>query len=327
MKILIIRFSSIGDIVLTTPVIRCLARQKNAEIHYLTKNTYLPILLDNPYVHAVHTFKLSLREVMPGLQKEKFDYVVDLHKNLRSFQVKFRLKSRSGSFPKHNLEKWLMVQFKWNKLPNIHIVDRYFRAIQNLQVTYDGQGLDYFISEQDAKSAAQKIPETVYIAFAIGAAHATKKLPVEKIDQICQSLSLPIVLLGGTEESGSGALLASKYEHVTSLCGSTSIQESAAIIKKSVLLISHDTGMMHIGAALKKPIVSIWGNTIPAFGMSPFYPASHTPGQILFEVKGLSCRPCSKIGFAKCPKGHFKCMQQQDIGGIIAKTLTIVSSN
>jgi heptosyltransferase-2 len=327
MKILIIRFSSIGDIVLTSPVVRCLAIQKRAEIHYLTKPAYHSILLNSPYLHTIHTYSTSLNEIMPALQKEKFDFVVDLHKNIRSFKVKSQINAPSGSFPKLNLEKWLMVRLKWNKLPDVHIVHRYFETVKKLGVLYDGKGLDYFINSIDQSNGMQKGPSVPYIGFAIGAAHATKKLPVSKIEQICSQLTMNVVLLGGMEESESGESIANQFDHVHNLCGKTTIQESAAIIHNARLLVTNDTGMMHIAAALKNPVISIWGNTIPQFGMYPFYPAENAPDQALFQVDGLKCRPCSKIGYTHCPKGHFNCMQLQNVPQIVEKIESIFNNS
>jgi ADP-heptose:LPS heptosyltransferase len=101
--------------------------------------------------------------------------------------------------------------------------------------------------------------------------------------------------------------------HVINLCGQLSLAQSASIVGQSARVFTHDTGLMHIAAALRKPIVSIWGSTVPAFGMYPFYPDGLDLNTTL-EVKDLSCRPCSKIGYDKCPKGHFRCMVGQDFG-------------
>jgi heptosyltransferase-2 len=75
--------------------------------------------------------------------------------------------------------------------------------------------------------------------------------------------------------------------------------------------VTHDTGLMHIAAAFGRPIISLWGNTAPAFGMTPYYGDRPVPYGIM-ETKGLWCRPCSKIGYEKCPMGHFRCMERID---------------
>jgi ADP-heptose:LPS heptosyltransferase len=319
-KVLIIRFSSIGDIVLTTPVIRCLKTQlKDVEVHYLTKQNFSSILENNPYITKIHTIKENVNEVIDTLKEENFDFIVDLHHNLRSLQIKRKLKKPSASFNKLNIEKFLMVWFKINKLPDIHIVDRYLATVKQLGVTNDGKGLDYFIPVKDEVNI-NTLPETHrngYIGFVIGAAHATKQLPVAKIISICKKLNQPIILLGGKEDVEKGKEIKTAVgDLIFNACNLYNINQSASLVKQAQKIITHDTGLMHIAAAFQKPIVSVWGNTIPEFGM---YVYKGTRGQEtgdrrqetedrIVEVKGLSCRPCSKIGYNKCPKGHFKCM-------------------
>jgi len=202
-KILIVRFSSIGDIVLTTPVIRCLKTQlKDVEIHYLTKKSFSSILESNPHIDKIHAIKEDVSEVIEDLQKENFNFVIDLHHNLRTLQVKRKLNKPSASFSKLNIEKWLIVNLKINKLPKHHIVDRYLETVKQLGVANDGKGLDYFIPAKD-EGSNNILPETHrngYIGFVIGAAHSTKQLPAEKIISICNQLSKPVILLGGPED-------------------------------------------------------------------------------------------------------------------------------
>lgn len=328
MKILIIRFSSIGDIVLTSPVIRCLKKQTGAEIHYLTKKSFEKILTSSPYVDKVFSIEKEISEVITDLKSMNYDYIIDLHKNLRSLHVKKTLGVKSFSFNKLNIEKWLMVNLKINRLPNTHIVDRNLETVVPLGVKNDGEGLDYFIPKEDEidlneinKKYNFLINDSKYIAFVIGAAHATKRLPVEKIIDICNGLNLPIILLGGKEDFENGELIYTKSTgYVLNLCSKLNINQSASIVKQTKVVITHDTGLMHIAAAFRKKIISIWGNTIPEFGMYPYYPTSANEGIFknnIVEVIGLSCRPCSKIGYNKCPKGHFKCMQMIDTEGVI----------
>ncbi|MBI1224573.1 MAG: glycosyl transferase [Bacteroidetes bacterium] len=312
-KILVIRFSSIGDIVLTSPVVRCLKQQLGAEIHYLTKLQYLSLLESNPYIDRIFTIKKNISEVLPELRLQHYDYVIDLHKNLRTFQVRFGLffGIKWLAFNKLNLKKWLLTSLKINWLPEVHIVDRYLAAVAPLGVKNDGLGLDFFFS--DATVASTFLPNAPYLAFAIGAQYQTKRLPFAKIVEICQMIGRSIVLLGGTSEAAEGENIAEQAgPHVINLCGKLSLQESAEVLRRANLVISHDTGMMHIAAAFQQKILSIWGNTVPALGMSPYYGNANPNVNTSFEVEGLSCRPCSKIGFQYCPKGHFKCMKNQD---------------
>ncbi|MBK8920771.1 MAG: glycosyltransferase family 9 protein [Saprospirales bacterium] len=311
-KILLLRFSSIGDIVLTTPVVRCLKQQLGAEVHYLTKQVFAPLLTGNPYVNRVFSFNMEVQEVLNALAQERYDWVIDLHHNLRSARVKWALRRPARSFDKLNLQKWLLVHTGIDCLPDKHVVDRYMDTVRHLGVQYDGEGLDYFIPE----AAELHLPDLradlqagAYVVFAIGANHATKRLPQEKIVEVCRRTGSPVVLLGGKAEMESGRQIADQAgTHVLNCCGQLSVHQSASAIRQAAKVITHDTGMMHIAAAFQKEIVSVWGNTVPKFGMYPFY-RTGIQRNTTVESHDLPCRPCSKIGYAQCPKGHFKCMQ------------------
>lgn len=316
LKILIIRFSSMGDVVLTTPVIRCLYEQlPGVEIHYLTKSSNYELLRANPYLHRIHLLDVDEAKMVAQLQKERFDYLIDLHHNLRSLKFKRTLSGKSKSFNKLNFEKWLLVNFKINRMPAVHIVDRYLATVAALGVNNDGKGLDYFLPE-DARLQAADFDSRLangYVAFSIGGQHATKQLPKAKIMEICKLIGLPILLLGGKEEQQTAAevMQACTGQPIVSACGQVGINQSADLVRQARVVLSHDTALMHVSAAFNRPTLAIWGNTVPALGMYPYLP-QHPERFENMEVLGLSCRPCSKIGHKSCPKGHFKCMQLQD---------------
>lgn len=323
MKFLIIRFSSIGDIVLTTPVIRCLKQQvENAEVHYLTKSSFRGIIETNPYVDKMHLLEDDFENLVEALQQEKFDYIIDLHHNLRTLKVKKALKSVPAfSFNKLNIKKWLLTAFKINLMPQVHIVDRYLDTVKSFNVKNDGKGLDYFIPDHDivAETDIPAAQSLGYTGIVIGAAHNTKKLPLHKLKELCEKINHPIILLGGAEDRAIGDEIASIDPiKIYNSCGKFNLNESADLVRRAKVIITHDTGLMHIAAAFKKPIVSIWGNTVPAFGMKPYFGNTNVKHDV-FEVKGLWCRPCSKIGYSKCPLGHFKCMEKHTISEISAK--------
>ena len=320
-KILVVRFSSIGDIVLTSPVLRCLKLQLGAEIHFVTKKVFSSLVQSNPFLDKIHTFDNQLSEIIPELQKENFDFVVDLHHNLRSGQLKRALKKPSASLNKLNIKKFLLVHFKTDRMPDIHIAERYLQVTEGLGVKNDHKGLDFFIPPNEEVDVDQ-IPELRkgYIGFAIGAQHFTKRLPVDKIISMCKKTEETIVLLGGKEDEAAAELVCKAVgKSVINACGKYTLLQSASLVRQAKKIITHDTGLMHIAAAFKKEIISIWGNTVPAFGMYP-YLSGHGPNGAgtIVEVKGLSCRPCSKIGFNKCPKGHFKCMNLIDEELVVA---------
>jgi ADP-heptose:LPS heptosyltransferase len=311
-KFLVIRFSSIGDIVLTSPVLRCLHQQyPDAEIHFLTKVSFKNIIINNPYISNVHYYKGKLGKLIHSLKAENFDAVIDLQKNGRSRRIRFSLGKKYYTFEKLNFQKWLLVNFKINRLPDKHIVDRYFEAVSPLGVQNDGKGLDFFINNVD-EVRTDIMPEKFhsgYVAFVIGGTYPTKKLPNKKIISIIQKIDLPVVLLGGSLDlENSIEIKRALGDKVYNAVNKFGVSQSASIIANAKHVISHDTGLMHIAAAFKKPLVSVWGNTTPEFGMSPYFGKENESNSVIVEVEGLNCRPCSKLGFKKCPRGHFKCM-------------------
>jgi len=307
LKILVVRFSSIGDIVLTTPVVRMLKQQLKAKVHFLTKTSFTCLVKNNPNIDSIFQINTSVNEVLNDLRKENYDYVIDLHNNFRTQILKFRLGVHAKSFNKINWKKFLLTSFKKNILPDVHIVDRYLDTVKFLGIKNDNKGLDLFLSKKDIVDLGFAPKD--YIAFVIGGQHETKILPTNKIISICKKLNKPILLVGGPDDRIRGEKIANECSEVINVCGKYSLLESAFLIKEADFVISHDTGMMHIAAAFKKKILSVWGNTIPDFGMSPYM--THEKSKII-QVEDLNCRPCSKIGFKKCPKKHFKCMQEID---------------
>lgn len=310
-KVLIIRFSSLGDIVLTTPVIRCLKKQfPDTLIHFLIKKEYKNVLEQNPYIDKFHIFNGDISETIAELKEEKFDYVADLQHNYRSKRITSALKVPYRSFPKLNVKKWLTTNLKLNFLPNIHIVERYLEAVKPLGVVNDGQGLDFFIPEEQ-KFDIDDLPavfEDGYVTVALGAQHKTKRIPAQKIIEIARLLYEPVLLLGGDDVADiADEIITELGERAYNGCRKFSLTQSASLIQQSNCLLTGDTGLMHIAAALHKPVASVWGNTFPEFGMYPYMPNEREKFR-LFEIVPLGCRPCSKLGYKKCPRRHFKCM-------------------
>lgn len=315
MKFLVIRFSSIGDIVLTTPVMRCLKQQLlSSEIHFATRAGFRDIVESNPYIDKCHYLKDDLQQLIDELRQEDFDYVIDLHHNLRTLKVKRALGKKSFSFNKLNIEKWLMTSFKWNRLPATHIVQRYLDTVRSFGVFDDGRGLDYFIPEKD-RVPESDIPTSHhagYIACVVGAALNTKRYPVHKWKEFCTTIDHPLIIMGGKDDAAVGEELQAIDRHkIYNACGKFRLNESADLVRRAKMVVTNDTGLMHIASAFHRPIISLWGNTIPEFGMYPYFGSANKDAKAfdILETKGLSCRPCSKIGYDKCPRGHFKCME------------------
>ena len=324
MKILVIRFSSIGDIVLTTPVIRCLKNQiDDVEIHVLTKKKFSGLYKTNPYINKVYEYDDSLKKNIEELKLENYDYIVDLQKNKRSLRVTRALHCQHSSFPKLNFKKFLLTTFKINLMPDIHIVDRYFKAVEKLGVKNDYQGLDFFISEKNNYPLSE-LPEDFqngYHAFVIGGTYKTKILPAVKVSEVIKKLNEPVILLGGPDDVERAEEILSAIScqlSAISLVGKINLEQSASIVKKAKSVLTNDTGLMHIAAAFHKNIVSVWGNTVPELGMYPYLPKEKEKCHIV-ECKDVKCRPCSKLGFKECPRKHFNCMMKIDCDTIVEK--------
>ena len=271
----------------------------------------------NPFIDKIHILDGNMYALVQSLKMEQFDYIIDLHRNFRSLRVKSSLRIMSFTVDKINLEKFLMIRFKVNRLPSKHIVDRYMETTRLFDVKNDGKGLDYFISPEDeVELSSLPVPfRSGYLALVVGAMHGTKQMPGDKLVNICRELGLPVILLGGKRETSIGREIDKQTgDLVLDTCGRYNINQSASLIRQSRVVITHDTGLMHIAAAFHKKILSVWGHTIPEFGMYPYLPDR---ASVIFEVAGLSCRPCTKIGKKKCPKGHFRCMNDIDHAEIV----------
>lgn len=320
-KVLIIRFSSIGDIVLTTPLIRAIRDQKpGTQIHYVTKSTYKEVLEHHPYIDRLFLLDSSMKNLLRELKGESYDLIIDLHKNLRSQRIKLALRKPSVSFNKINREKWLMVRFKKNHLPPVHIVDRYFDPLKKYGIVNDKKGLDYYSPYENQLGIPflEDVIQTKYVSLVLGGTYYTKQIPEKKLMELLEQIKFPVVLLGGPGEAELAGKLNDQYSSkIWNAVGAASLNQSAEIIRNSHYVITGDTGLMHIAAAYKKKIFSVWGNTIPEFGMTPYLPQNPENSHIL-EVPNLSCRPCSKLGYHFCPKKHFDCMMKQDFSKIFS---------
>lgn len=319
MKILVVRFSSIGDVVLTTPVVRCLAQQLPlATIHFITKKAFLPVLDGNPHIQRIITIEKSVKECLAELKAERYDMVIDLHRNVRTLRLKKALGVPSKAFPKLNIQKFLLTNFKINRMPDVHVVDRYFETVRHLGVTSDGLPCELFLNDADAVPLMDHHLEPGrFLAVSMGAQFGTKQLPIDLLEKALKDLHIPIVLLGGPTDVERSTALRNRLssQQVIDFCGKITLRQSAYVLSQARTLLTGDTGLMHIATAYRIPIVSVWGNTVPALGMYPYTPQDRSLYSI-HEVTGLSCRPCSKIGYKACPKKHFNCMLKQDVGAI-----------
>ncbi|MBX7057158.1 MAG: glycosyltransferase family 9 protein [Leptospirales bacterium] len=312
-RLLVIRLSSIGDIVLTTPVLRSIKRARpEIELHYVTRASYAQALEGNQWIDRLHLYAGRLTPLLATLRGIGFDYVLDLHANPRSLALSLAAGGRRAVFEKRNLDK-LRIVYGNRTLAVEHVVQRYGETLQLLNLTLDDGGLEFPLGGQDRKFARALLRRRQwparYRCIALGATHNTKKWLDDKIVELGCLIAGPLVLLGGRGEGESGRRIAAALQtrgvRALNLCGQTDLKTSAAIMDGAVSVVTHDTGLMHIAAALQRPLVSLWGSTSPRFGMGP-YRCTHR----IVQAIDLECRPCHKLGYAECPRGHFRCMGQ-----------------
>jgi len=284
-KALVIRFNAIGDIVLTT---------------HITK---------------VWKFSNNLSELMSELKKESFDCVIDLHNNIRSKKVSSGLDAEVHRFKKDRVADWMLTKLSIGKYQKDHIVQRFLKVIEPLGIKVDNPQPAFCFSE--SKKADLTLPEN-YMAIAVGAAWKTKQIPTDKIVNIIQqSKWKEIVLVGGPDDEATAQeICESTHKPIKNLVGQLSISDSARVIQQAEILLSGDTGMMHIAAALETPIVAVFASTHPLLGYVPYAESSNYE---IVQNNALSCRPCTKQGKKACPKGHFKCMIDLDYTDLVRK--------
>ena len=322
MKILVIRLSSIGDVVLTTPVLRCMKRQlQDCEVHIITKRICGELLEGNPNVDRLIEYDGS-GEQEGMLRKEHYDYVVDLHNNHRSRRLRRALRRRTLVYRKENFGKFMLVLTKWDIMSGRHVVDRYFDAVKPLGVENDNLGLELQNFElpklelpnlklQYHKSPSPCPVDRQYVVIACGAQHETKRIPPEKIALLARGIKNQVVLVGDRNDRQRMESI-TLSDNVLNLCGETTLRESAAMIAHSDYVITPDSAMMHVAAAYHRKVIAVWGCTSPRFG---FW--AYGTERIDCTPQGLHCWPCRRMGVEKCPKGHFDCMMKQDYEKII----------
>lgn len=324
MRLLFIRFSSIGDIVLTTAAVRCAKNQiPGVEIHFLTKLSMKDLVIGNPNIDQFHFLDENIDQTIAALKEIPFDYIIDLHHNIRTWKIKKALGVPAFSYKKLSIQKWLFAKLKLNFLPKTHVCDRYIDTLQHFKVKNDGKGLDYFFPK-DYSSKAANLPtshQAGFIAFVIGASYFNKKMPVQKWVELAKQMNKPIVLIGGKDDiETANEINAAVPEFIYNATGKFDLKESASIIQMAQVVVSHDTGFLHVAAAFKKPTITIWGATSPALQFEAYYPTGSNTPHYNSIVPSLTCQPCSKQGDNKCPQGHFACMRLQNINMIASKT-------
>ena len=280
------------------------------------------LVIGNPYIDQYHFLDNNIDQTIATLKEIPFDYIIDLHQNLRSWKIKKAIGVTAFSYKKLSLQKWLLAKLQLNFLPKTHICDRYIDTLQHFNVSNDGKGLDYFFPK-DYSFKAANLPTSHlagFVAFVIGASYLNKKMPVQKWIELAKQINKPIVLIGGKEDFTFASAIASAVpDFIYNAAGKYDLKESASIIQMAQVVVSHDTGFLHVAAAFNKPTITIWGATSPTLQFEAYYPVVSTTPHYNSMVAQLNCQPCSKQGESKCPQGHFACMQLQSINTIATK--------
>lgn len=296
-----------GDVVMTSPVVRWLKLQLEAEVHFITKKGFAGLVSCNPYIDRIWTMDNNFDKLISDLRSAQYDIVVDLHLSLRSRRLCFHLDVPVCSFDKLTIEKWAYLLTRIDWLKEQHIVDRYLAGLRSLEIQNDDAGLDFFISDEG--HVGLNLDNKPGVALVLGGSYVTKRLPFALVDKLLEDESRHYFLLGGSDVTGGTFPDA---PHIHDYRGRCTVHQSASIINQCDVVVSGDTGMMHIAAALKKKLVVIWGSTAPVFGMYPWYPDHLSDCYQSIRVEGLTCQPCSKYGKPACPKKHMNCLNSID---------------
>jgi len=344
-KILIIRFSSLGDILLATPLIRVVRDAfPSARIDFLTKAEYRDVLKFNPHLSSVLELENSdfgsLREIGSRLRKEHYDLLLDIHNSLRSRYLRYRTRAaKTRVVNKRSVRRFFLVNLKWNLYRRIvSVADRYLETVGYLNLQHDGKGLEISLQEEIV-GATTSILSKFHLdrcKYVIGlvptARHFTKRWPIEKFVELGVELAqrhhVRFLIFGGREDREYCSDLAqminarSGASAAENLAGTLSLLETAAAFDFCDVIVSNDSGLMHLAAARKRKIIAIFGSTVREFGFLP-YGTPHT----VVEVPGLKCRPCTPIGRSRCPKGHFRCMRDIHVRDVVRVTEEMLTTH
>ncbi len=336
-KTLVIRLSSIGDIVLSSLLVRVLrSRFPACRLDYCVKEEFADLVRLNPNISNVITFPKhggfgDVRKLMRTIRENDYDLIIDIHDSLRSRFLHLGA-ARVVRINKRKLARFLLVKFKWNVYgrfggsPGVAL--RYLEPLRPFGIEDDGKGLELFIAENDRQRTEQLIREAgfgqeQFIGVCPSAKHHNKMWLKERFAETASVLSIgrqsPVVLFGSGDEAERCNAIANLIREqnpqagILNLAGRISLNETAAMMDRCSIVITNDSGLMHIAAARKRKVVAIFGPTVKELGFFPF----GTQNEVI-ENTELECRPCTHIGLADCPKGHFKCMNDISAAQVIA---------
>lgn len=333
-NILIIRLSSIGDVLLTTPLIRILNKKfPGSHIDFVIKKEFHELIAHHPalseiYVFDKHADGNSLADIRKKVRLKKYDYIIDIHKNFRSYYLScFVNAGKIVRFRKYLLKRWLLVNFKLNFYK--HIIPVYQRYLDVLNLQDDNKGLDIYIprpiTDRIERDWHHRLTgkQHMVIGVAPGASFDTKRWHIEGYKEVVQYLSntlnSTIILFGNHSDSAVTSQLGGDNMNVFDCAGKLSLSETAAVMNYCTLVLTNDSGLMHMAAALKKKVVAIFGSTTEELGFFPYAKEYR-----IIQNNSLNCRPCSHVGKTKCPKNHFKCMSELNADEVIREIRSMI---
>lgn len=340
-RILLVRFSSIGDIVLTTPLIRAIKkRYRNAVLDYLTLADYSILLRDNPAVDNLYIIKrgkslLNIMKFALSLNKNRYDYIFDLHHSTRSLIFRFLVRAKKKSvLNKNYLKRFLLISFKLNfyKKP-LTVVNRYFDTAKDLNIR-ERPGAELWISAESLNNALSNIVSAAGKDYKLNSEIDNSRIKIEKGTvagagkavalmpfagwktkewgderfatlgkKLASENNASVIVLGGPGDISRSEKIAKEIGRgAISLAGRLGLHETALVLSASDCLVTNDTGIMHIGGAVSIPVIAVFGCTTEELGFFPY----NTKGEVIQAEIG--CRPCTAKGLTQCPKKHFKCM-------------------
>lgn len=325
-KILLVRFSSVGDIVLASPVIRVLRKKfPTAQIDFVTRTEYAELVRYNQNLNYTFEFDAEtafagLKSLKRRLREERYDLILDLHNSLRSRYLRSVRGAEILTIDKRMYERTMLVKFKKHLYKEVvSVADRYIEPLAKFGIENDGKGLELHIPDEVLFGVSGKIVPLELNRFekVLGicpfAKHFTKRWPLERFAETAikfiNTYDGKVLIFGGPNDTEANGQLvatiadATPEEYVTSLVGKFSLLESAAAMEYCDAILTNDSGLMHVAAAMKKKIVAIFGSTVREFG---FFPVADQAS--ILETDYLPCRPCSHIGLGECPEQHFRCM-------------------
>jgi lipopolysaccharide heptosyltransferase II len=336
-KTLIMRLSSIGDIVLASPLIRLL-RKKNpqVQIDFLVKSEYRDLVRYNPHLRYVIEFNAAggfaqLSVLRKKIRQERYDSIIDIQGNFRSAFLRSGASSTVWKMNKRRLARFFLVNFKWNiyrSAPAVPI--RYLEAVRSLGIADDGEGLDVFVPEDvrprvwDQLTKAGIDGQGLVVGLCPGAKHATKRWPREYFERLAVTLTsedgAKLILFGGQHDQEVCSSIERRVAQETGrrtdilkCAGSLSLLETASAMDVCDTIVANDSGLLHVAAARKRTVVAIFGPTVREFGFYPFGSESK-----VIERQGLYCRPCTHVGGRVCPEGHFRCMREITVEDVLS---------